>query len=350
MLTATVCLGMLFDMPKWFPQERKDEIITRYRNGQPASEIALAMNIHRTAIYSVLRRSGVETRRTLVVLNDAQRRQVADRYKAGNDARNIAKDFGCDYATVYNIIRKLGVETRFNVTTRPKKKPGKKFFYDVDATAFDTLTPECLYWLGFIFADGYIEESERNFDYNGQRKLKVALGMLDAAHLEKLRRFCRSEHPLCYVTNGKSRQAVWQVRSDHIVEKLKSYGMRIGRTLAPIPDLTESRDFWRGFVDGDGAVGTTVRGSHIIADTQLTDQLPTLTAYADFLRTTVSIELKPYKLTDVNAWRVDASGKKAEVIIRELYRDNTLSLDRKNERAQAIIRGDLRRFPPYGEE
>lgn len=122
--------------------------------------------------------------------------------------------------------------------------------HSVNSAAFDNLTPENAYWLGFLVADGCITKANSKC----REYLSVNLGWNDKPHLEKLKNFLEFTGPI-YETNSTYDTAVRLVVTDQtIVERLKSYGVTKGRLNAAlnlIPNNCKCA-FIRGLFDGDG--------------------------------------------------------------------------------------------------
>ena len=100
------------------------------------------------------------------------------------------------------------------------------------------------YWLGFLFADGYV----------GERVTILALQDNDVYHLEKLRDIICDEIPIKRNGNGLG----LQIYSTKISNILKNYGMDTKKEIKNIPKELESH-FIRGLFDGDGSIHFSVR-------------------------------------------------------------------------------------------
>ena len=100
------------------------------------------------------------------------------------------------------------------------------------------------YWLGFLFADGYV----------GERVTILALQDNDVYHLEKLRDIICDEIPIKRHGNGLG----LQIYSTKISNILKNYGMDTKKEIKNIPKELESH-FIRGLFDGDGSIHFSVR-------------------------------------------------------------------------------------------
>ena len=111
--------------------------------------------------------------------------------------------------------------------------------------AFDNLQCEStLYWLGFLCADGCLQKK------TNQIVLKLAI--IDTAHVIAFQKFMGSSHKLTITKQGKA--ALSQFRSNILHKKLSELGISPYKSkefYCP-SELTTSRHFWRGVVDGDG--------------------------------------------------------------------------------------------------
>ena len=118
--------------------------------------------------------------------------------------------------------------------------------------AFDELTPDAAYWIGFLFADGSVVGRGES------AVVQTRLSECDREHLVKLRSFLGSTHKIGAAPAGnyggyRSRPSVrLSVPAGRLARRLLS----LGRYEGPIDStLIRSRDFWRGVVDGDGSLG-----------------------------------------------------------------------------------------------
>jgi len=131
--------------------------------------------------------------------------------------------------------------------------------YHVNETYFDVIDSEVKsYWLGFLYADGYIRER-----VNGN-SLEMKLSQLDIGHLELLKKCIESSHPIklgVSKTKGKngkehfSHMATLSMYSNSLVESIKKQGVHSRKTFTiDKPNIKEEyyRHFIRGFFDGDG--------------------------------------------------------------------------------------------------
>lgn len=326
--------------------EQEVEIARRYRAGESPDALAPEFKVERMTIYNILKRQGVPPRNPITVLDARERDAVAEMCLSGNVSEAVAEAFDIGKSTVSTILRERGINLK---TGRPRT-------CDLDETAFDELTPESLYWMGFLFADGCVHHGR-----DGETSLVCGLAAKDLNHLEKLRAFCKSTHKICrYTAKAGDKGGVvvqdrdhvyWSVRSNKLCDALERRGIVTKRTRVPAPELAQSRDFWRGCVDGDGTIATTTIRNYVYPQIRLFGQKPLLETFQEFLAKNKAPNLNMTP-TASGIWGIQIMGSKAMAIIDTLYNGATIALERKNERAKAILfsNGRLEQLPSYEEK
>lgn len=125
------------------------------------------------------------------------------------------------------------------------------FDYKFNEHVFDDLNSEqACYWLGFLFADGYVDSAG----------LSIKLAPKDKEHLVKLKQFFQAEQPIRHITEvykGKtSHRVLLQISDKNFGLKLNSLGIITDRpdplnALSPVPKHM-LHHWFRGLFDGDG--------------------------------------------------------------------------------------------------
>ena len=138
--------------------------------------------------------------------------------------------------------------------------------YTANFNYFDSInTPEKAYWLGFIWADGYIAKRER-VDKKGRTRteynLKISLKDTDSGHLQKFIDCIEGNYPILFYKNKGFGQTMTECRvfitNKHLGEVLyENYGIIPGRfnaskVLKVLPKELE-KYFILGLFDGDGS-------------------------------------------------------------------------------------------------
>ncbi len=138
--------------------------------------------------------------------------------------------------------------------------------YKANFNYFDVIdTPNKAYWLGFLFADGYIAKRIRKTNTGSERieyNLKFSVKDSDDEILIKLAKDLESNYPIHYYdvksSLGDLREARLFITNKYMVEKLyNEYGIVPNRTSIQkiVEHLPENlyRYFILGLFDGDGS-------------------------------------------------------------------------------------------------
>lgn len=240
------------------------------REGHSAHAISLTSEAGYDTINSHLKKVGIFKRNYTKnsKLTDDQRQEIIRKYvedKMG--ATSLAREYGIDKRAIYCLLNRAGVGTRprhdrvhgdVSVRSASGRKKGGWGSPPtiIDEHAFDTLTPEALYWLGFIAADGNIvDESNRS------GKLSINLQSADADHLRALKVFfkagCSVRVRAGHGFAGKTGYALMSFSCKRIYNRLMELSIMPGKGKLddPFPPaLVSSADFWRGLWDGDGSL------------------------------------------------------------------------------------------------
>ncbi|MFF0722531.1 hypothetical protein [Micromonospora sp. NPDC003816] len=228
----------------------------------------------------------------------------------------VARTFGLTEPGMRGLLLRRGVVLRRKVHT-------------LRHDAFDTLEPEACYWLGFLFADGCV-----TYRSNYLPQISVGLAARDRDHLVSLRLFLGSSSSIS-APNLIRQSCQFSVRSRQLAERL----ITLGRYQGPVnARLTESRDFWRGVVDGDGSFGVYRRSNpskSTFAQFRLVGSQRLLRAFVDFLGVhgIHGLSVRPHKTIHT----VGTTCKPAGRIVALLYDGASVALPRKAEIARRIL-------------
>lgn len=295
--------------------QQKAEIIERDAAGESITSIAGMYCVTRPAIRGVLRRHGIPPRPN-GRLTDSQRTEAVGRYTAGETMAQVATAYGITEPSVRSLLTLRGVAIR-------------SVHHTLSHDAFDSLTADACYWIGFLFADGSVTARPGRAP-----QISVGLAERDRQHLVDLRRFLGSSHSISS-SGGTRRSCQFSVRSDRLAHQLLSLGRYAG---AIGPDLAGSRHFWRGVVDGDGSIGAyprTKTSGHLRTQFKLVGQRRLLDTFADFLvdAGTARLSVTPHKTIHI----IGTTGKPAEKIIDLLYSGAPTALLRKSRIAEQVL-------------
>jgi len=124
--------------------------------------------------------------------------------------------------------------------------------------AFDVVTPESAYWLGFLMADGAIHAAAK------ESAVSLVLSRRDREHVEAFLRFMGDDGRQITDTDSNNASGV-KLRSKRLVSVLESYGVTARKSLTAraLRGLDGSAHFWRGVVDGDGSFGVSKNSPYL---------------------------------------------------------------------------------------
>ena len=232
----------------------------------------------------------------------------------------IASKYGIKRQTLSNRLKELGytIINYQNIT---------KFNEHI----FDVInSEEKAYWLGFIYADGYIDANCNCFE--------LSLKSSDSEHLYKFNKFMEYEGDNVKFDsvkcNGKiCGRARWYITNKHLWNTLNSLGIIPNKSLKlvfPNIDIFVSKDlikhFIRGYVDGDGCISYN--------DPQHKHMNIGLLGTYDFLMEVQNyIPSSLHKLQKHNnVYNLVINGSAGYKVVKYLYENSTISLSRKYEK------------------
>lgn len=233
--------------------------------------------------------------------------------------------------------------------------------YTLNEDYFETIDSEDkAYWLGFIYADGFITKRKPGF---GQNILGITLAEKD--HLEKFADSIKTNKPVKTYEkknsygkkNGVSFEHKLALISNKLVSDIEKLGVVENKTflLSELPNIPKEfiRDFIRGYFDGDGSVfhinkkatrknktynhtalGVTICGTYKFLNSILLEinnsDLPTNCIYKDYRRKT-------------DTWSIKASSNKRSIeFYKYMYGHNpTIYMDRKKDKFEQLIKTEI---------
>ncbi len=126
----------------------------------------------------------------------------------------------------------------------------------VNESAFDSLTEEPAYWIGYLISDGNVCYKK---DKRGIPTIALHLKATDLAHLQKFGRFLNSSYKISRYVNKVWGNVSYSMSfpSQRIANALVKYGFvpRKCFTAEIKGGVENNRHVWRGMIDGDGSLG-----------------------------------------------------------------------------------------------
>lgn len=311
-------------------------VVEAFENGATEAQLAERFGIGKSTARRTLLRAGVtkpKHRAKPRVADSVKQAALSACVEEGTTRKEAALLTEISESTVRRILQARNIRLQLG---RPPSAG-----IDLDHFAFEVVTRQSAYWMGFICADGALCE-----DGYGAPTLEFNIQERDVAHIEKLKIFLRSKHAItqCAPKNAtrkdghiiKSGPSIsFHVRSEQLAADLVSHGIDWGKTervdLDPL--LVESPDFWRGCVDGDGWVTheNAPRPAYSLAGST-----SILQSFRIFLHENGvhNLNLSP---TDSGIFRIGTEGRYAHRILKLLYGHGGTALNRKKERADSLI-------------
>ena len=206
--------------------------------------------------------------------------------------------------------------------------------YTRNSNLFENIdTEQKAYWIGFIAADGYVNQERKSID--------IQLHSKDLEHLKKFQNFLQTDAP---VKEIKDREAVrFQIYDEKLTKDLEYWGLvpRKSHTLEFPKKMSREiqKHFIRGLFDGDGSIykhsqkterGKGIYYSYRLEITGTKEVLQGVQSYFNGVGR-IRFHKRAYR------WEVNKK-KEVETILKELYINNSIALERKNKLAlEAII-------------
>ena len=209
--------------------------------------------------------------------------------------------------------------------------------YTVNDDFFEVIdTEEKAYWLGFMYADGYVSDEFKT-------TIELSLKGSDTRHIEKLKSSISSNHPI-YQTK-KIIKGVEYIGARLTISSLKMKADLIAKGCVPrktmilkfpsydIVPKELMRHFIRGYVDADGCITRKKQGGYFSLEIVGTEEF-----LKGIIKELNIHENKIHKINGRNTVsRVMYCGKFANSIIYFLYNNSTISLDRKYNLAKNCV-------------
>jgi hypothetical protein len=257
--------------------------------------------------------------------------QLVELYQAGHSVAAIARVHHVDSSVIRANLVAAGVTIRgpreataANLARDPavKARMGRPRIFDLNPTFFDTLSADSSYVVGLLQADGS-NQRDRGI-------VCITLKLSDIALLERLSELFAGGRPLFFDGHGNPKL---MVQNRQLSDGLARRGVVSPKThtAKSHPALVDSRDYWRGVVDGDGTLCTAADGRRILSLVGSRWICEEFLAFCQGRGAGLRRTVRPHK----SIYSVHLSGRDAELIARELYRNADLALARKAATAAA---------------
>ena len=236
-----------------FTEEQVKEFYNLYLGGLSCTKIAKQKGTTVSTICNYFKKYNLKVENRQNKINIDIDKLIED-YNNCKSLTKVAKKYGSTTKLVGKLLRQCGINP---INEQNKLRFNENVFDSID-------TEEKAYWLGFIFADGYI--SKQVDGKKNQYCFELALAECDKKHLDKFNNFIEYNgdnvkyKPIKYNgnINGSYR---WSVHNKHLWETLNLYGCTPKKSLTlkfPNKAIFKTNNlilsFIRGYFDGDGCI------------------------------------------------------------------------------------------------
>ena len=288
-----------------------------------------------------------------VKYNDDLENKIVELYKQNISPYQMVKIIpklqGKRPSVIYGILKRKGIESHRKCSLTDEQRLNRRK-YNVNDSYFEKIdTEHKAYWLGFIYADGFINTTE---DVIG-----ISLSKEDINHLEKFKDDVEFTGPI-HNYKGKGFIEIDYVRivirSKQMKQNLISLGVYENKTdILKFPTLNQVPKeliyhFIRGYIDGDGSItyGHIQKNGNKNYSIKITGTLDIIQSIQHVLNTNVKLEQR-YPDRNTDNWSLTIGGnKQVERILDLLYGNANVFLDRKYNRyielkQQTVVHGQV---------
>ena len=258
------------------------------------------------------------------------KQKIIEDYKNNISLRNLEKKYNVSRSTISSYLEKIDIK-------KIKGNHYRKYFHDEDF--FEKIdSEEKAYWLGFMFADGYIVDNEKRY---GQDAFGLALAKDSIDSLEKFKKSIKATNPITWDTSKKGSQPQGRLlmRSQKTVNDLIDKGCVKQKSLIlqPPKNIPDDliRHFIRGFFDGDGSLIKYERTKNSIA---YSINITSTYEMVKWIKQVFQIgQIFPEKRRE-QTWYFTVDGNQQVIkLYHYLYDEATIWMDRKYNRFQELL-------------
>lgn len=301
---------------------KSDEILKLYEEGVILTKICEMTSSSQFTVKKVLATGGIDYDTVEKEKHQKKLERAIELYKEGNSQLFIEKELKLTRKTLRNLFK-----DQKDVSYRSKSEQHFiRYGTEIDETVFDELTPEACYWIGMLYTDGHVVKSR-------EYSVELVQHTNDIIQLEKFKAFLKSNRPIT-PDHGDCHRVRFNSKKIHT--RLRELGFTENKSYTAVPHnlLKESRDFWRGCIDGDGGVYAYVATPQVF----LCGTLETIFGFIMFCYNIIGTQAKyPSKASGEVLYQVSYYGQDARKVAEYLYKDACVYLDRKYEKYLEIV-------------
>lgn len=263
-------------------------------------------------------------------LNLADRANIISAYSENTSKLQLSKQYGISVKGIGGFLK------RNNIPFKEYRGCGlgsrKR---EVNLNAFKEINENSAYWAGFLMADGNIRQGADGY----ARSIELKLATIDKCHVGKFRDFMGGNCDIKFyqekMGHGTYRTLI---HSKECVKDIAKWGVVPRKTFIAkaLNGIEHNLHFWRGVVDGDGSIFFDKKYPAI----SLVGSIYLITQFKEYISTICPLS-QVNLVKNGNIWQIKYKGVKANIIIKHLYSNASIYLDRKYKRAMSILDGKI---------
>lgn len=228
------------------------EMYQEYKTGKTLRELEKRYKVSSRKISSSFKNFGLKVRRGGVArFKKSEILEMYEIYREGFSSIHISKKFNTSPGMVLRYFHKYELPVRSNAINSRRYYCNEEYFQEINS-------PDKAYWLGFIYADGFITSKRTH----GNRSLGISLAKRDIEIIKKFKNSIESNHKInIYKASGGYSIGAEYCRilipSKKMTTDLMRHGVLENKTKKlKSPDIKYEyiRHFIRGYMDGDGSI------------------------------------------------------------------------------------------------
>ncbi len=259
---------------------------------------------------------------------------ITDLYVNGEKSTNLAKKYNCHYVTILNIVKRNKGKVKNYSESHRKNFCDNNYFDVID-------TQNKAYFLGLLYADGCIHSKQPRF--------LISLQEEDSYILEEFKKDLEYDGVLYTKPSNNinhKNQICLEITSNNLKNKLIALGCTPQKSLTltfPTEEQVPNHllnHFIRGYFDGDGSVGKSIRN---INDKEYTESFVQIVGSCSFIEgLSEKLDfLKSFNISLINQGKNKNLSIKSKLDIismyEYLYKDKCFFLTRKYEIFKNIV-------------
>jgi len=259
--------------------------------------------------------------------NETEQKEIIALYQNDKMTINfISQKFHCGDEAIKNVLNCNGVP-------QIRRRVVNKFLNEDYFSLIDT--EEKAYILGLIFTDGSV-----SLDKKRSPNIRIQLKLSDVDILLKIKKELNLNCSLIYDKRENKEGAILSFRSQKIASDLGKYGIIPNKTYftSSLPAINSNLlpHFVRGLIDGDGSIFWSNKWIIDFSSyhQSICNQLQRI--INDWIGKSNSTKIANYGTAFHVRWQSTSESKK---IVEILYKNNNISIARKNRLANAILEG-----------